>query len=335
MDELETVCVAENEKPPFSRVGWSLFALLGVTTALQILVAELANNFAPQLNETWWLYWVLSVAPLYFIAMPLSYIILKPIPKLITAQQKISFKKLLGFLAMSYAVMYIGNLVGTALSAGVAAAKGEELINPLVDILTGSNIYIKLAVVGLIAPILEELVFRKFLLDRIRVYGEGMAILVSGLAFGLIHGNLFQFFYAFGVGALFAYIYLRTGKIRYTIILHAIINTVSVILSQLLLGNSDVEAFQNFGEENLEEMVSVIQGNLPQYILAGLCSIAVITLLISGFVLLIKKRKQVVLFATPKEIPKGQRFKKVFLNWGMALFILLSIGLMTYTTIAL
>ena len=312
MDELETVCVEKIEKPPFSSIGWALFAVLGITSVLQIVGAVAVKLLAPQLMETSWFDWVLSFAPLYLVAIPLGYIIIRPLPKLITAQQKISFKKLLGFLAMSYAVMYVGNLVGTALNAGIAAAKGTELANPIAELLTSSNIYYELLFVGLMAPIMEELVFRKILIDRIRVYGEGIAILVSGLTFGLFHGNLFQFFYAFGIGALFAYIYLRTGRVLYTIILHAIINTFSVILSQLLLGNSDVKTFQNFGEENLEEMVSVIQGNLPQYILAGLCSIAVTTLLISGFVLLTKKRKQVVLFATPKEIPKGQRFKKVF-----------------------
>lgn len=333
MDELETVCTTELEKPPFSRVGWTLFAILGITTVLQIVVAALVTVFVPELFEASWFTWVLSFVPLYLIAIPLGYIIIRPLPKLITPQQKMSFGKLIGFLAMSYAVMYIGNIVGM-LNAGIGALKGEELLNPLEELLTGSNIFFELAFVGLLAPIIEELVFRKMLIDRIRAYGEGTAILISGLTFGLFHGNLFQFFYAFGLGSLFAYIYLRTGRIRYTIFLHAVINSFSVLLSQLLLGNSDTEALQNLSGENPEELISTIQRNLPQYLLIGICSMAVMVLFVSGIILLIKKRKQAVLFIAPKELPKEGRFKKVFVNWGMALFILLSLGLMAYSTIA-
>ena len=57
-------------------------------------------------------------------------------------------------------------------------------------------------------------------------------------------------------------------------------------------------------------------------------------LFISGLILLIKNRKQAVLFTAPKELRREERFKKVFVNWGMALFILLSLGLMAYSTIA-
>ena len=334
MDEMETVCTKQLEKPPFSRVGWTLFAILGITTGLQIVVAALVTVFAPELYSASWFTWVLSFAPLYLIAIPLGYIIIRPLPKLITPQQKMSFGKLIGFLAMSYAVMYIGNIVGTMLNAGISALKGEELLNPLEELLTGSNLYFELAFVGLLAPIIEELVFRKMLLDRIRAYGEGTAILISGLTFGLFHGNLFQFFYAFGLGSLFAYIYLRTGRIRYTIFLHAVINSFSVLLSQMIIGNADTETLQNLSGENPEELIRTIQSNLPQYLVVGICSMVVMVLFVSGIILLIKKRKQAVLFIAPKELPKEGRFKKVFVNWGMALFFLLSLGLMAYTAIA-
>ena len=334
MDEREAVYTIVREKPPFSRVGWTLFAILGITTLLQIVGAAVVAVFAPNLYDAPWFVWVLSFAPLYLVAIPLGYIILRPLPKLTAPQQSISFGRLLGYLAMSYAVMYIGSIIGTLLNAGLAGLKGQELVNPLEELLTGANLYFELVFVGLLAPIFEELVFRKLLLDRIRAYGEGMAILVSGLTFGLFHGNLFQFFYAFGLGSLFAYIYLRTGRVRYTIILHAIINTFSVILSQFVVGNADIEALQNFGGENPNELLNAVQGNFAQYAVFGLCMLAIMGLFISGIVLLITKRKSVVLFSAPKELSKSERFKTVFVNWGMALFILFSLGLMTYTVLA-
>lgn len=75
-----------------------------------------------------------------------------------------------------------------------------------------------------VAPIFEELVFRKFVLDRVGDLGEGIAVLSSALIFGLAHQNAGQFFLAFFLGLLFARIYLRTGKIVYTMLLHFLIN---------------------------------------------------------------------------------------------------------------
>ncbi|NCB73412.1 MAG: CPBP family intramembrane metalloprotease [Clostridia bacterium] len=333
MDETNAVYTIEREKPPFKRVGWTFFAILSITTLLQIIGAAVAYAFAPNITHAPWFVWALSFAPLYLIAIPLGYIIIRPLPKLKVPQQSIGFKKFLAYLAMSYAIMYVGNIIGTMLNGGIAQLRGQELINPLEQLLTGSNIYFELVFVGLLAPVFEELVFRKLLLDRIRAYGEGTAILVSGLCFGLFHGNLFQFFYAFGLGALFAYIYLRTGRVRYTIILHAIINSFSVLLS-VLMGSIDLEALQNFSGEDPNELINALQGNLAQYAVFGLCMLAIMTLFVWGIVLLITKRKSAVLFTAPNELPKKGRFKTVFVSWGMALFMLLSLGLMTYSALA-
>ena len=87
-----------------------------------------------------------------------------------------------------------------------------------------TNIWGILLIVVLIGPILEEYLCRKVLLDRINQYGQGISVLVSGLIFGLIHGNFYQFFYAFGLGAIFAYIYVKTGKWKYPVVFHILIN---------------------------------------------------------------------------------------------------------------
>ena len=47
-----------------------------------------------------------------------------------------------------------------------------------------------------LAPVMEELIFRKVLIDRTIVYGDKAAVVLSGLLFGVFHGNFHQFFYA-------------------------------------------------------------------------------------------------------------------------------------------
>ena len=47
------------------------------------------------------------------------------------------------------------------------------------------------------------LLFRRLLVDRMVKYGEATAVLFSGLMFALFHGNLNQFVYAFTLGVFF------------------------------------------------------------------------------------------------------------------------------------
>ncbi|OUQ21742.1 hypothetical protein B5E84_00305 [Lachnoclostridium sp. An14] len=88
----------------------------------------------------------------------------------------------------------------------------------------GGNLALEVLLYTGIAPIVEELIFRKMLIDRIRDYGDRTAILISGLIFGLVCGNFLQLFTAFGMGMVLAYLYLRTGNVKNTILLRMAIN---------------------------------------------------------------------------------------------------------------
>lgn len=86
--------------------------------------------------------------------------------------------------------------------------------------------------VGCIVPIAEEMVFRGLTMRRLReVFGPGAAIVLSAAIFGLFHGNLLQGIYAFLIGLLLAWVYVRLGRITAPILLHASANLVSVIIS--------------------------------------------------------------------------------------------------------
>ena len=85
-----------------------------------------------------------------------------------------------------------------------------------------------------IAPVMEELIFRKLLLSRLRPYGSRFALWASALCFGLFHGNLNQFFYACAVGLVLGWAALSSGRIWQPILLHAGLNAVSTVLLPLL-----------------------------------------------------------------------------------------------------
>ena len=79
----------------------------------------------------------------------------------------------------------------------------------------------------------EELFFRGLLISNIRPYSEKGAIIISALAFGLMHQNLIQTVYATAAGLALGYVYVKTKSLWSVIIIHFANNFVSVVQSYL------------------------------------------------------------------------------------------------------
>lgn len=78
--------------------------------------------------------------------------------------------------------------------------------------------------------LVEETVFRGWILGSLRPFGERRALLLSALIFGLMHGNLTQVPFAFLLGLVFGFLYLRTGRLWLGMVIHALNNALSVVL---------------------------------------------------------------------------------------------------------
>lgn len=91
-------------------------------------------------------------------------------------------------------------------------------------------------VIGLLVPLVEELVFRGAILrSLLQAIGRPwVAIGVSALAFSLVHGNPAQMPHAFIVGLLLGWMYFRTGSIIPGVAFHWVNNTVAYVLYNIL-----------------------------------------------------------------------------------------------------
>lgn len=90
------------------------------------------------------------------------------------------------------------------------------------------------------APILEEIIFRGYVLRSLQNYGNVFAILVSSILFGLYHGNLFQALPTAAFGIVLAYVAIRSNSLIPSICIHALNNLVAS-LNVLLLPFMDGE----------------------------------------------------------------------------------------------
>lgn len=290
-----------NHKKVFSRLGISLFLITIIVNVVQTVMANLINKFVPEFAESSWYVYSMLIVSFYFIGAPVFYLLVKSIPAGETKEKK-SFKwyEFVCILIMCLAAMYIFNIIGVIINALIGLVTGSTSVNPLNSVIGGLDLLPTVLIAGIASPIVEEIVFRKVLLERLRAYGDVIAILVSGLCFGFYHGNIAQFLYASALGFIFAYVVIRTGKLRYSIALHICIN---------LLGTAIFP--------------QIIQMGTMATMLVGMAVIGLIMIGIVLFVLAFVLKK--VKFEKG-EIALEHPFKTVWLNAGMILFVLISIA---------
>ena len=82
-----------------------------------------------------------------------------------------------------------------------------------------------LVLYGVISPLVEEIVFRGVLFNRMKkFYSVGRAVVCSARLFGAFHGNLPQFVYGTCMGVLIALCYEWTGCFYAPLLFHAAAN---------------------------------------------------------------------------------------------------------------
>ena len=252
------------QKPPRARlhVGTIAFAItLGmlltfITQAIGAVVISMVN---PALIENDWFTMAFSVAPIYLIEMPAAYLLLLTIPKSAPQKQKLHPLMWIGFLFLCFLLTYLSNFIGQFVEVWIYNLLGVEVRNDVAEMSYITPFGANFLFLGILAPVFEELFYRKAIIDRLRRYGDLPAILISGVIFGLIHGNFSQVFYATAIGMVLGYVYLRTGKILYTILLHATFNLVSgVYVTELIrrFGSSGIPA-----EGDIVGMIMVLAYN--------------------------------------------------------------------------
>ena len=91
---------------------------------------------------------------------------------------------------------------------------------------------------ALLAPVLEELFFRGYLLHAMKRFGEPRAAAVSALCFALVHlgGTPCAWVMYAAMGLLLAALTMRTGSLLAPMLVHAVYNLTLMLLNEMGLG---------------------------------------------------------------------------------------------------
>ncbi len=308
----------------FSKLGLAYLLGMVAITLIQLVASKLLQTVAPQVFANYDSSFLSMMIPMYLIGYPVMILLIRLVPASTESveKKKMSVGKWICAFIMCYACLYLSNLVGTLITTVIGILKQGAVDNVVLDITSNVSMPTMILVMVIGAPIAEEIIFRKLLVDRVIPYGEGLAIFMSGFMFGLFHGNLNQFVYAFVLGAFLAFIYIRTRNIIYTIAIHMGINLLGSVVATFILEKSGfMELYDKLmtttDETVLMELMLSNAGGMALYMIYA-CVIMLVVLI--GIILLVVKRKSFKLQPVEGALEKGQRFKVVFLNVGMILF---------------
>ena len=321
---------ATNKSNDNISIAYAVFSL--VVTCVQLFIS-LGLSFLPASvtpNITALLSFAMIIISVDIVGFPLILGLTRNIPTREIQKQKFGFFKFLPYIFMTFGIgiplSFVGSLVNTMLTVPFGGSNTSVIL----ELLNSSSILPRILVVGILAPIFEELIFRKVLIDRLSRYSTFLAIFVSGLFFGLYHGNFSQFFFATGIGLLFAFLYSKTGKIHLTIILHMIVNLFTSVITTTALqkvhaANPNMDMSQEFLMSHPEAFAATILMGLTYACLALLTIIGIII-----FIIFAATRK----FRLEKvegEPTKAESLKALFTSKYAWLFILSTIGLFVFS----
>ncbi len=235
-------------KRVFSRLCWALVAMMLVTQLSAVGISALVGAIIPQFAQSPWYMWVVQVISMYILGLGAFYLVVYKIPSFSPAQKStLSAGQFLGYTVVSFGAMYAFNMITVVIVNGISMLRGQQVTNPL-ESLAGNNWLVTLLFGAVVAPIIEEFIFRKLLIDKLRPFGDKICIFTTAMLFGLFHGNLSQMFYAFALGVVFAYVTIKTGRVLYAVLLHMIVNAFGMVIMPAVVttGNMIATAFAGF-----------------------------------------------------------------------------------------
>lgn len=264
-----------------------------------------------------------GILPMYLVGMPVLILLVKRIPAESPERRSMNAGHFTLSAIICFALVYLTNGLGNIITILIGIMKGSAVQNQVLEVTSSVSMWVIVLYMVICAPIMEEYIFRKLIVDRTVRYGQAVAVLISGLMFGLFHGNLNQFIYAFVLGVFLAFLYVKTGNLKITIALHMLINFMGGAVSTWLMRLMDLDEYVRLaGGNNAEAMAAFLRDNMLG-LLVYLCFLVfLIGVTLAGLTLLIVflAKRRFTFQKGSVVIPRGKRFSAVMVNAGMLIF---------------
>lgn len=261
---------------------------------------------------------------LYIIPMICAALLLKPKGMCAEVYKKpVYFSNAMGMFPAMYGLSFLVNLLTMLVSNLFRNTDLYKSFNT-VNELRPDNMFcavVLLVQLVVIAPLFEEFWFRGIVMQSLRPYGNGFAIFVSGLIFGLTHANFSQFFYASVLGICLGYIAVSTKSIITTTIMHAMFNGMSGIMLLLI-------TFDDVGDY----LLGISTEQTPGVVCYLVFCFLLIMLMIIGVLMAIAKLRKIKRYKVPKmwEVSAAKRWGVFLSRFTVIIALLLAADTFTF-----
>jgi membrane protease YdiL (CAAX protease family) len=145
---------------------------------------------------------------------------------------KIEVPKLGMLFVVAFGAQFVFGVISALVDAALAGTGGSstDMMQQSMEMLQTPSglVYIMLA-----GPIMEEIIFRGAVLNRLKVHGENFAIVISSLLFGMIHVYPMQAIFAFAVGIILGYTATHYS-IKWAMVLHILVNSFATFMDAFI-----------------------------------------------------------------------------------------------------
>lgn len=191
----------------------------------------------------------------FIIGLAIVLLLMKPDMKMIQERNAASMGNVILWSVIGVFMAYFAQAIAVTIETSVFnIEQGSKNTEMIMDITRAAPIF--MIIPAIIAPILEEIIFRKIIFGALYTRTNFfIAAALSALIFGIIHGEPQHILIYASMGFVFAFLYVKTKRIIVPIIVHMTLNSISVIV-QFSLDPEDIERMQ----KQLEQMQMIFIG---------------------------------------------------------------------------
>jgi membrane protease YdiL (CAAX protease family) len=148
---------------------------------------------------------------------------------------------------------YLSQVIAVSIEMLLGIQPGSENTELIVEIAEATPLF--MIVVAVVAPILEEIIFRKVIFGSLyKKYNFFISAFISALAFALVHLDYTHLIIYFAMGVTFSYLYVKTKRLLVPIVAHVAMNSL-VLLVQVIFADEIIEM-----QRQLEQTQFIIGG---------------------------------------------------------------------------
>jgi membrane protease YdiL (CAAX protease family) len=284
----------------------------GLSTVAEFII----NEFVKDPETATQLQFLFGLSLQYLVAAPIAIVISKAFRKKDYIPLKSAFCKpqakkssIVRWIFISLFLTYTANFITLIVTSVINVVRGEDVGQ--VDLSSnGTPLSIISTIMGfvILAPLIEEILFRGIIYRHIAQFGGWLPVIFSGIIFGLFHMNFPQILFASVLGTCTAFLFAKTKSIIPAIILHLSLNTIGGI-STVLSGLIDLD--------KASDPAYILENPLPLLAMSGV-GFTIIGVILTGLVMFIIEiaahRDSFKLENTCPEIPLKERLSALLLT---------------------